>query len=403
MNRIFKKLGPGLLYAGAAVGVSHLVQSTRAGALYGYDLIGIILLVNFFKYPFFETGARYAGSTQKTLLFAYTKMGKPVIYFYLLQTVFTMFIIQATVTIVAAGLLKILFNLTQPDYLFSAIISAFCVLIIYAGKFKSLQNTTKWVVIGLTICTLIALIFAWLNPTNIIENTTNFDFNSPVDILFLVALIGWMPAPVDISVWQSVWRVENKNKVSLRESLTDFHIGYWATAILAVVFVLLGTFVFYNTSTKPADQSVAFAGQLVSIYTSNIGNFAFPIVAFAAFATMFTTCLTCLDANPRVVNEGLKELSIKLNVYNVLLFISAVVAVLIPLISGKSMRYFVDFATTISFLTAPIIASFNYKINFGNYLPKEHQPNIFSKVVAIFGLVFLYLFAFYFLYVRFVK
>ncbi len=30
-NKIWKVLGPGLLYAGAAVGVSHLVQSTRAG------------------------------------------------------------------------------------------------------------------------------------------------------------------------------------------------------------------------------------------------------------------------------------------------------------------------------------------------------------------------------------
>jgi len=29
---ILKSLGPGLLFAGAAVGVSHLVQSTRAGA-----------------------------------------------------------------------------------------------------------------------------------------------------------------------------------------------------------------------------------------------------------------------------------------------------------------------------------------------------------------------------------
>lgn len=33
------KLGPGLLFAGAAIGVSHLVQSTRAGADFGWGLI----------------------------------------------------------------------------------------------------------------------------------------------------------------------------------------------------------------------------------------------------------------------------------------------------------------------------------------------------------------------------
>ena len=31
MIKYLKKLGPGLLFAGAAIGVSHLVQSTKAG------------------------------------------------------------------------------------------------------------------------------------------------------------------------------------------------------------------------------------------------------------------------------------------------------------------------------------------------------------------------------------
>ena len=48
-----KKLGPGLLFAGAAIGVSHLVQSTKAGAEFGFGLIWALILCNFFKYPFF--------------------------------------------------------------------------------------------------------------------------------------------------------------------------------------------------------------------------------------------------------------------------------------------------------------------------------------------------------------
>ena len=32
----FKRLGPGILFASTAIGVSHLVQSTRVGA--NYDL-----------------------------------------------------------------------------------------------------------------------------------------------------------------------------------------------------------------------------------------------------------------------------------------------------------------------------------------------------------------------------
>ena len=47
-------LGPGLLFAGAAIGVSHLVQSTRAGADFGFGLLWALLIVNIFKYPFFQ-------------------------------------------------------------------------------------------------------------------------------------------------------------------------------------------------------------------------------------------------------------------------------------------------------------------------------------------------------------
>ena len=34
-----KTLGPGILFASTAIGVSHLVQSTRAGASYGFGLL----------------------------------------------------------------------------------------------------------------------------------------------------------------------------------------------------------------------------------------------------------------------------------------------------------------------------------------------------------------------------
>jgi len=41
-------LGPGIMMASAAVGGSHLIASTQAGALYGWGA----LLVFFFVHPF---------------------------------------------------------------------------------------------------------------------------------------------------------------------------------------------------------------------------------------------------------------------------------------------------------------------------------------------------------------
>ena len=100
MIAAFRRLGPGLLFAGAAIGVSHLVQSTRAGADFGFGLVWALLLVNLVKYPFFQFGPRYALATGESLLDGYRRMGKGVLVVYYILNLGTMFTIQAAVTAV---------------------------------------------------------------------------------------------------------------------------------------------------------------------------------------------------------------------------------------------------------------------------------------------------------------
>lgn len=56
LSHLVRSLGPGIMMAAAAVGGSHLVASTKAGAIYGWQLAALILLVNLFKYHFLELG-----------------------------------------------------------------------------------------------------------------------------------------------------------------------------------------------------------------------------------------------------------------------------------------------------------------------------------------------------------
>ena len=79
-----KAFGPGLLWAATAVGVSHLVQSTRAGASYGFSLVGLIILAMILKYPLFEAGPRYAVATGKSLLEGYIRLGRWAVWIYLI-------------------------------------------------------------------------------------------------------------------------------------------------------------------------------------------------------------------------------------------------------------------------------------------------------------------------------
>ena len=116
-------LGPSILWASAAIGVSHIVQSTRAGATYGYSLILIVILANVLKYPFFEFATRYTVVKNETVLDGYRRIGKWAIYLYTVLTVSTMFTIQAGVTLVTAAIFENWLNINLGLFLSSFIIT----------------------------------------------------------------------------------------------------------------------------------------------------------------------------------------------------------------------------------------------------------------------------------------
>ena len=151
-----KSLGPGLLYAGAAVGVSHLVQSTRAGAQYGYILIIAIILAHILKYPFFVLGPRYAKQHNQSLVNGFAEIGNWAIWILGVLTITTMFTIQAAVTIVTAGLVQKMTGVTFNAVSISIIILIICLSILQIGKFKILDHLMKVVMIVLSISTIVA-------------------------------------------------------------------------------------------------------------------------------------------------------------------------------------------------------------------------------------------------------
>ena len=143
----WKAIGPGLIWAAAAIGVSHLVQSTRAGANYGFQLIIVVLLANLFKYPFFQFGPRYAIASGESLIAGYRRMGKWVVYLFLILTIATMFTILAAVTSVTVGIIGSVLPFSLSYLQFTIILLLICALIILIGHYKTLDRLIKFVII----------------------------------------------------------------------------------------------------------------------------------------------------------------------------------------------------------------------------------------------------------------
>ena len=392
MINFLKKLGPGLLFAGAAIGVSHLVQSTKAGAEFGFGLIWALILCNFFKYPFFLFGTKYAHATGETLLDGYKKIGDYVLIIYLILSFVTIFTIQAAVTIVTAGLAIELFGFSTDITIWAIIIILGCLLLLLIGKYSLLDNLIKIIILVLGICTVLAVFFAKINSDMIIDINQIIPSNFE-GIIFLVAFMGWMPAPLDVSIWQSIWTKEKisiNKTIDYKTALYDFNIGYITTVVLGICFISLGAFVMYNSGEKFSDQGGEFAGQLIDLYTSSIGENMFLIIAIAAFTTMFSTTITCLDASPRAMDKSFELLGFrKLSGYNFWLVILSAGTILIFIFFMSEMGSLVKIATILSFITAPIYAILNYTLITSKFMPSNFHLSIKMKVYSIIGIIFL--------------
>ena len=98
-------------------------------------------------------------------------------------------------------------------------------------------------------------------------------------------------------------------KIGKKNSLADFNIGYVTTVFLGICFMALGALVMFHSSEEIRPGASAFAQQLISLYTSNLGKGAAVFIGIAAFTTMFSTTLTTLDASPRAMARSTELLT----------------------------------------------------------------------------------------------
>ena len=409
--RLINTLGPGMLYAGTAVGVSHLVQSTRAGGLFGTQLIWAILIANLFKYTFFEIGPRYAAMTGKTLLHGYFTLHRFALITFVLMTLLTMFTTLSSIVLVTSGILQQLLHLPFDIFTMCIFLLALSFCIIFFGGFDFLNRSVKYIVLTLCMCTIICSILLFFSSSPVVKDPSfmkEFSFSNNKDIFFLIALMGWMPAPLELSVWHSIWETEKNHQIkssSIQNVIKDFQIGYFSTIILAVLFLYLGSQLMYGTSYHFPDNAIGFAKVIVELYTNTMGMWTFPIVAIAAFSAMFSTTLTCLDAFPKVFLMSYQILSSHKTVtyvkskklHGLCLMLTVMGTICCLYLFSQNMKTLVDFTTIISFLTAPLIALFNYYC-YKKLLDKEHSKMTLSyQLLSILGIFYLIGFSMFFL------
>lgn len=397
-----KALGPGILMASAAVGGSHIVSSAQAGAMYGWSLLLLVILTNLFKYPFFRFGAEYTLETGKNLVEGYAEKGKVYLGIFFILNVFSALVNTAAVGILCAAIVASAFpnalglSITQWSLILIVIIWAMLLF----GGYKFLDGLAKWIMSALTLATVLAVIVAIIEHP---EYGADFVEKTPWQMTalpFIVSLMGWMPAPIEISAINSLWTAEKGKTVdiSIKDGLFDFNVGFIGTAILAVFFVALGALIQYPTGQEVQAAGAAYIQQFVGMYASVLGDWSRFLITFIAFLCIFGTVITVIDGYSRVNAESLRLLFKKKEIsqkeLNVWMTATSIIGGIIIYFFQGSVAPMLRFAMIASFLTTPFFALLNYLLVTG----ENKNLAKWLKTLSILGLIFLFGFAFFFIY-----
>ena len=268
------------------------------------------------------------------------------------------------------------------------------------GKFNALDKLIKYLIIALSLSTILSFFLAGIEFGEPIKFQQVFPVKN-TEVIFLIAFMGWMPAPLDVSIWNSLWTVEKSKEQQnpIKNSIFDFNLGYFGTAVLGICFIGIGYFTIYNSTETLSNSASIFSNQLINLYTSSLGDWSYYLIAIAAFSTMLSTTITAFDASPRamaVTTELIFDKKIK-HIYIIWLLILCFGTITIFFIFSSQMGMLIKIATILSFLTAPFYAITNYILISSNKTPKEFRPSKLMHLLSVLGIIYLVGFSVFFL------
>lgn len=406
MSRLLSRVGPGMMLAATAVGVSHLVYSTQAGGDYGLSLAWLIILIVVLKYPAFRFAVDYASATGESLVPAYARISRVALGWLAVGFFVDMFIATGAVAMVTAGLVISVFKLPFAGPHVAIAMMVISALVLLNGKYSKAEGIIKILVILFSllaiVATLISLpligsndreIFAVLTPDRSLA-------------LFIIAMAGWMPMPTNGAVMYSQWICE-KRKISgaafdHRGALSDFRMGYGLTLVLALCFLAMGTAVLFDTGRVVPATAAGFASELFGIFTTVIGDWVYPVIATAGIAVIWSTQIALMDACPRVTDRLFGAIAGRPpdapDRYTRFLIAQVVGVTIMLLFLMQNFTAFLYFATSTGFIASPAIAYYNYRAITQPDIPPEFRPEPVMVVWSWIGIIVLSAFAAAFLW-----
>jgi Mn2+/Fe2+ NRAMP family transporter len=397
LKRFILILGPGILWATIAIGETHLALLPYAGALFGMNVLWIVLLVHIFYYPNFEYGPRYAVATGESLIDGYgrLKLGKIFYWFFFAL----MFVTPPLMMGSLVGLTGSALYAGVPGIPFNAWCVIACIVtlvIIISGQYKVIERIAKLLTL---ILVLIALFAFFTSPPSLAESAKGLIPNLTMSAGFMLVFVAVLRMPTDptVSIFLSKWAQEKRREwgddktvllSSLNKSLTDIRTGFVISFCVAVVFLSLGAAVLRPLGIVP--EGIDISIKLSEIYTSSFGRWAYPVFILGALTAFWGTYLSAMDGILRLFTNIIQRLfKTENNKMKRVTTAYTIVVALVGLMMATVIKrpvVLVLLAVSMGLLYYPFIFGMNiYCVT--KLVDKEFRPGKLNLAIAFMGLV----------------
>ncbi|QGP93965.1 hypothetical protein MGLY_33900 [Neomoorella glycerini] len=345
---LVRMLGPGIVWAGMAIGGGELTLNPRVGAIFGIVTLWMPLLAIFLKWFMTVEIGRWSIYTGTSIREGFELLPGPRKWLNWLILFIGLYLgavhiggLVAMIGIVTSNLLPFL-----PPYLWSILIMVSFVALSWSGKYSVLEKAMMVSVALLTLTTFVVFIKIWPGLDFILQGFTfkiptvtpewavtgfKISRNPLVEILPAMAFAG---AGAINSLWYSDWilakgfgvsakyQLGSSNKAILGElkNVTSeevnklkgwfrvmLHDSWWGanlvTMLVTAIFIVNAVVILNPLKQAPA--GVGFILTLSKTFTETLGPWARELYLVGAFAVLYSTMATLYDGYARLIDNSI--------------------------------------------------------------------------------------------------
>lgn len=381
--RWIKSLGPGLITAALVFGPGSLTITSKLGAVYGYQLLWVILVAVVLMLTFTGMGARIGLAANTSLINLFReKWGNAAAWIAGFGLFFVTASFQAGNT-VGAGL-ALSESLGGSNALWIVFISLLAIsLLFFKSFYKVLEKVMILMVAIMLISFLLTLVLA---PPDFGEVVKGLIPAIPKGSFVLVIALVASSFSIAGAFYQS-YLVQEKgwNKSQKQEALTESFTGIMVLGIISSMIMLSAATILY-----PKGVGVSSAGDMGLALAPVYGQFSFLVFMVGLFGASFSSLLGNASIGGTLLADAL-SLGRDLNGLPVKLLISLVIVIgaAVALIFGRLPLELIVFAQGITIFAVPFIGFGLFLIGNDANIMGELKNKKLSNILGVIGLLVL--------------